>query len=65
MASLDEAGDKTVPVPSFSITVKLSAIAQHRLQQMQESVKVIAYFDGDPLPGQGKYNAPTANPRPT
>ena len=25
---------------------------------MHESVKVIAYFDGDPLPGQGKYNPP-------
>jgi hypothetical protein len=25
---------------------------------MGESVKVIAYFDGDALPGQGKYNAP-------
>ena len=33
-------------------------MAQRRLQQIRESVKVIAYFDGDPRPGQGKYNAP-------
>jgi hypothetical protein len=25
---------------------------------MHESMLVIAYFDGDPLPGRGKYNAP-------
>ncbi len=48
----------TVPVPRFSIAVKLSDKARQELQRMQESVLVIAYFDGDPLPGQGRYNAP-------
>jgi hypothetical protein len=38
-----------VQVPEFSIAVKLS---------MHESVLVIAYFDGDPLPGKGKDNSP-------
>lgn len=50
--------DLTVSVPKFSIAVKLSAAAQERLQSMHESVLVIVYFDGDPLPGQGTYNAP-------
>jgi hypothetical protein len=48
----------TVPVPKFSIAVKLSSLAEKRLQTMHESVLVIVYFDGDPLPGQGTYNAP-------
>jgi len=47
-----------VPVPRFSIAVKLSERARQRLQSIHESVLVIAYFDGDPLPGQGRYNAP-------
>ena len=46
-----------VPVPRFSIAVKLSEQARQRLQSMHESVLVIAYFDGDPLPGQGRHNA--------
>jgi len=50
--------DLTVPVPSFSISVKISESARRRLEGMHESVLVIAYFDGDPLPGQGQYNAP-------
>jgi hypothetical protein len=50
--------DLTVPVPEFSIAVKLSAAAQERLESIHESVVVIVYFDGDPLPGQGTYNAP-------
>jgi hypothetical protein len=50
--------DLTVPVPRFSIAVKLSEQARQRLQSLHESILVIAYFDGDPLPGQGRYNAP-------
>lgn len=50
--------DMTVPVPRFSIAVKLSERALQRLQSLHESVRVIAYFDGDPLPGQGRDNAP-------
>lgn len=53
-----DVGDKTVTVPAFSISVRLSDAAKQRLQSMGESVIVIAYFDGDPLPGQGKYNPP-------
>jgi hypothetical protein len=45
-------------VPEFSIAVKLSETAQKKLQGIHESVLVIAYFDGDPLPGKGKDNAP-------
>jgi hypothetical protein len=56
--STDEAGGKRVAVPEFSISVKLSAAAEKRLQHLHEAVLVIAYFDGDPLPGQGKYNPP-------
>jgi hypothetical protein len=48
----------TVAVPSFSVAVKLSEQAHQRLQSIHETVLVIAYFDGDPLPGQGQYNAP-------
>ncbi len=50
--------DKTIAVPQFSIAVKLSETAQKKLQGMHESVLVIAYFDGDPLPGKGKDNSP-------
>ena len=50
--------DMTVPVPQFSIAVTLSENARQRLESMHESVLVIAYFDGDPLPGQGRDNAP-------
>jgi len=56
--STDDAADKTVAVPAFSISVRLSQEAEKRLQTIHESVLVIAYFDGDPLPGQGEYNAP-------
>jgi hypothetical protein len=54
----DAANDKTMVVPSFSIAVKLSETAEKKLQAMHESVLVIAYFDGDPLPGKGKDNSP-------
>ena len=56
--SSDDTADKTVAVPEFSISVKLSDAAEQRLQSIHESVLVIAYFDGDPLSGQGEYNAP-------
>ena len=49
---------KTVEVPSFAIAIKLSDQAEKRLRNMGETVKVIAYFDGDALPGKGKYNPP-------
>jgi hypothetical protein len=49
---------KTIAVPEFSIAVSLSEMAQKKLQGMHESVLVIAYFDGDPLPGKGKDNSP-------
>ena len=47
-----------VSVPKFSIAVKLSAAADERLRKLGESIKVIAYFDGNPLPGQGRYEPP-------
>jgi hypothetical protein len=53
-----EANDKTIEVPNFSIAVRLSESAQQKLQAIHESVLVIAYFDGDPLPGKGKDNSP-------
>jgi hypothetical protein len=54
----DEVNEKTLVVPEFAVTVKLSETAQMKLQALHESVLVIAYFDGDPLHGKGKYNAP-------
>ena len=45
-------------MPEFAIAVKLSPSAEKRLSSIHESVLVIAYFDGDALPGQGKYNPP-------
>lgn len=52
------AADMTVLVPRFSIAIRLSDNARQRLHSLHESVRVIAYFDGDPLPGQGRDNAP-------
>ena len=54
----DDYSDKTVSVPDFTITIKLSPQAVRRLLDLHESIKVLAMFDGDPLPGQGHYNAP-------
>ena len=51
----------TVDVPHFGIAVKLSPKATERLRILHESVKVLALFDGDPLPGQGKYNPPNCD----
>jgi hypothetical protein len=48
----------TVDVPEFAIAVKLSPSAEKQLRSIHESVLVIAYFDGDALPGQGKHNPP-------
>lgn len=45
-------------MPEFAIAIKLSPKAEERLCNLHETVKVISYFDGDPLPGQGKYNPP-------
>jgi hypothetical protein len=48
----------TVDVPQFAIAIKLSPKAEERLRNLHETVKVISYFDGDALPGRGKYNPP-------
>jgi hypothetical protein len=53
-----DANDKAILVPEFSIAVKLSETARKKLQAMHETVLVIAYFDGDPLPGKEKDNSP-------
>ena len=45
-------------MPEFAIAIKLSPRAQEHLSSLHETVKVIAYLDGDPLPGQGKYGPP-------
>lgn len=50
--------EPTVEVPEFAIAIKLSPKAEERLRSLHETVRVISYFDGDPLPGQGKYNPP-------
>ncbi len=50
--------DKTILVPQFTVSISLSNEAKNLLLRLHESVLVIAYFDGDPLPGQGRYNAP-------
>jgi len=50
--------EKAVEVPQFAIAVKLSVQADKRIRGMGEAVKVIAMFDGDALPGKGKYNPP-------
>jgi len=56
--SKGEVADRTVAVPEFSISVKLSEKAENELQSAHEGVLVLAMFDGDPLPGQGTYNPP-------
>jgi hypothetical protein len=56
--SNEDAADKTVAVPEFSILIRLSERAQKELQSAHEGVLVPAMFDGDPLPGQGRYNPP-------
>lgn len=53
-----ESAGPTVDVPEFVIAVKLSPQAETRLKSIHESIEVLAMFDGDPLPGQGKYNPP-------
>jgi hypothetical protein len=53
-----ESAGPTVDVPEFVIAVKLSPRAETRLKSIHESIEVLAMFDGDPLPGQGKYNPP-------
>lgn len=56
--ALQQVAGPTLDVPKFAIAVKLSPAAENRLRSMGESIKVIAYFDGDALPGQGNYNPP-------
>jgi len=53
-----ESAGPTVDVPDFVIAVKLSPQAETRLKSIHESIEVLAMFDGDPLPGQGKYSPP-------
>jgi hypothetical protein len=55
---VDDYSDTTVAVPEFAIAIKLSPQAEKRLSYLHETIKVLAMFDGDPLPGQGHYNAP-------
>jgi len=55
---VDDYSDLTVAVPEFAIAIKLSPQAEKRLSDLHETIKVLAMFDGDPLPGQGHYNAP-------
>ena len=50
--------DRVVEVPHFAISVKLSPKAEKRLRSIGETVKVMAIFDGDALPGQGEYEPP-------
>jgi hypothetical protein len=57
-SQVEDGGGPMVDVPSFSLLVKLSPAAEARLRGIGESVKVVAYFDGDPLPGKGEYNPP-------
>src|SRR5512146_715434 len=52
------ADTKTIEVPSFAVAVKLSPNAEQRLRSLGERVKMLAMFDGDPVPGEGKYNPP-------
>jgi len=53
-----ESAGPTVDVPEFAIAVKLSPQAETRLKSIHETIEVLAMLDGDPLPGQGKYNPP-------
>jgi hypothetical protein len=53
-----ESAGPTVDVPEFVIAVRLSPQAETRLKSIHESIEVLAMFDGDPLPGQGKHNPP-------
>jgi hypothetical protein len=55
---VDDYSDTIVAVPEFAIAIKLSPQAEKRLRDLHETIKVLAMFDGDPLPGQGHYNAP-------
>jgi hypothetical protein len=48
----------TVEVPPFTVAVTLSPAAEKRLHALGESVKVLAYFDGDPLIGPKQFNRP-------
>jgi hypothetical protein len=57
-STTNESSGPTVDVPEFAIAVKLSPHAEERLNSIHESIKVLALFDGDPLPGQGRYNPP-------
>jgi hypothetical protein len=56
--SKTKAAEPTLDVPEFRIAVKLSPNANKRLSSIHEGINVLAMFDGDPLPGQGKYNPP-------
>jgi len=55
---VDDYSDTIVAVPDFAIAIKLSPQAEKRLRDLRETIKVLAMFDGDPLPGQGHDNAP-------
>ena len=55
---VDDYSDTTLAVPEFAIAIELSPQAEKRLNDLHETIKVLAMFDGDPLPGQGHDNAP-------
>jgi hypothetical protein len=54
----DDFSGPTVAVPGFAISIELSPQAEKRLDSLRETIKILAMFDGDPLPGQGCFNAP-------
>ena len=49
---------RTVSVPDFAVAVKLSKAAEARLRSLNESVAVMAFFDGDGKGEGGKSTAP-------
>jgi hypothetical protein len=57
-APVDDYSDTIVAVPEFAIAIALSPQAEKRLRDLHETIKILAMFDGDPLPGQGHDNAP-------
>jgi hypothetical protein len=50
--------DQTVQVPDFAVAVKLSKTAESRLSSLNESITVVAYFDGDGEPQPGIDTSP-------
>ena len=53
--------DDYIEVPEFKIAVKLSEKAQKKLEELNETIIVIAYFDGDGEEIPGQKTAPFRN----